>query len=161
MTIEKFIEEYKKTNDKTKFLSTHVINNYIDYEMKITKCQSIVDKTCEADINNKKMFLSNRPIRHYMFNIELIRSYTDIEFGTGEQLLKDYNALNKEQLVIGIISNIPRTEYLEFEMILNMLTDDYYDNCRSLTSFLDTKIEAFQLANNAIAEAFTEMLNEE
>lgn len=158
MTVEKLIKEYNLTKDKSEFLSKRIINKYVNYEDKIAEATMIKDATCYKVINNKKVFLQDTPTRFMLMIFTLIKRYTDIEIGSdGTEMLKVFNLLEQNNLVNALISVLPEREYETFQTILNMVIDDEMMNYRDLVPYLDTKIEAFQMMNDAMAEVIEQV----
>lgn len=157
VSVETFVKEYNHANDKQEYLSKHIINKYVNYEEKMTRCENIAEKTMYKEVNGKTVFWQNTPLQHYFFCLELLWRYTDIDLGTGAELLKNYNLLNKNNLITEIISAIPQTEYAEFRTVLDMVVQDKLENERSLPSFIETKMDAVQLGLETIGSVFKEM----
>ena len=140
MKLDLFIKEYKKAADKDKFLKSHIVNTYVNYERKTALCENIVNASMYTTENNQKHFRQNSPVKNELTLLSLVTEYTDIEIGdTGEEMLAAFNELNKEGVFGGIISNIPETEYVEFTTLLDMVTDDFLANERDLISYIETK----------------------
>jgi hypothetical protein len=167
MNYEKFLKDLQFTKDdraKYNLIKNHVKTNYIDYQTKVVICKSIVKSTWEEQVQNRIIYKKDTPMQYLFFVMKLVEQYTDIEF-EAEKIYDAYNALNQAdvfELLFSPTSDsdslISQKEYKEFQTILNMCNDDYYENFRSLGSILETKLEAFSLATNAISEAFKEVL---
>ena len=161
MTVEKYIEEFNKSKDKKEYVEKHIINKYINYENKISECKKIIDNTSHKIINGKSVYWKNTPQQRLLFIIRLIVLYTDIELGNEESILSNYNELNKNGVIIAIMSCIPELEYREFEMLLSMTEEDCYENEKSISSLLETKFEALGLSFGAMSDGLEEILKQQ
>lgn len=158
ITVENFIKEYNQAKDKQGYLSKHVVNKYVNYEEKITRCQNIINVSMYKTVNDQKIFWINTPIQYYHFCFELIQRYTDIEIGEKKEMLVNYNLLNRNGLINEIIAAIPKSEYSEYRTLLDMSVQDELENVHSLPSFLETKIDAIKLGFDTISSAFDEVV---
>lgn len=153
MNYKKFVEEYNVANDKAKYTQKHMVNSYVPYEEKIAECYKIVDATSHKtiDVNGveRKIYWNNTPMQHMFYILSLISLYTDIEWNKNSrdnnENLNVYNELSKNGSIYVIISLIEPFEKESFDTVLNMIEEDTYENERSLPSYLDTKIDTFEI----------------
>lgn len=143
MKVNEFIEEYKKANDKEKFVLKHIVENYIPYEEKITICKNIIDKSNYKEINGVNIYSPNTPMRYMLFVVTILKRYTDIDIE--ENILDVFNQLSQNNVIDIILAYIPKQEYDSMEMVLNMCKNDFIDRDRSLVGYFDAKFQAFQL----------------
>lgn len=148
MTVDLFIKEYNKVADKEMFLKSHIVNNYIDYEKKVALCNNIIDRSMYIQMDGKKIFRQNTPVRRELFLLTLLFEYTDIE--GGENVLYTFNELNKRGILLELVTNIPEAEYLEFNTLLDMMVDDVFANERDIVSYLDSKKNAIFTSMNRV-----------
>lgn len=149
MKINEFIKGFENAKDKENYVRGHVVHSYVDYETKIAICKSIVKSSMYKEVNGKKMFVIDSPMRYMFFVLAIISSYTDIELlDDGMNRMKVFNSLEKHD-VISVIANVMRREYTSFSSILNVMVEDEIKN-NDLRSLLDTKIEALSLVASQI-----------
>ena len=158
MDYKKFIDEYNVANDKTKYVQKHMLNSYVPYEDKVAECRKIIDITSHKmmTVNDQehKIYWNNTPMQHMFYILTLISLYTDIEWnkdaGDNNENIDIYNELSKNGSIYIIISLIEPFEKQAFDTVLNMVSEDVYENERSIPSYLDTKIDALSLSINEI-----------
>lgn len=138
MDIGKFIDEYSKAqNEQTmvRILKKHITNDYIDYATKIAEAVSIIDKTCYLEINGKKKFVLNTPMRYMLFMTRVIANYTDLEFDKENTELQ-FNLLEKYG-IFDIMPDLIGEDYNRFQTVVNMTISDVMENERSFISWID------------------------
>lgn len=149
MDIGKFIDEYVATKDpsaKERLAKKHVKTTYVSYAKKIDDAKRIVKHSCyDAD----ERFTVNSPMRYMLFIICVVTNYTDLEFSK-ENTLEQFDLLLKHGIAETLISIIGN-DYRSFETVLNMTFDDEYENNRSITSFIEHKMEAILTALEAMS----------
>lgn len=150
ITYKQFVTKFNNTAlDKRQELCTsHIVNQYVDYQTKIANIQKIVDignymEMIDPMDSTKKstIFRRNTPIMYYWLKIRLLSYYTDIDIKDGEEI-NIFNALDEIGAVDALISCIPETEVIKWNTTLEMMNDDIYINERDLSSYLDTKLDA-------------------
>ena len=140
MTITEFIGYFKMAKDKKVECEKRVNNKYVPFIQKITDCINIVKSTMEykKDINDVGVFMQNTPARYLIFNMTLIKKYTDVE--VTDQIYDDYDKLNECGALDVLVSCIPIYEFKEYNTLLSMCTDDYIANNRELVSYFENKM---------------------
>lgn len=138
MNVEQFVIECKKWKDVEVFIKKHLNQKYINYEVKVDICEKIVH-LCNFDEEMK--FERNTPMTQMMFSMELIKNYYDIDIEY-EDMLDDFNKLDKEGLVRILIDNIPEDEYKKFMFLLDAINDDIQVNERSLVGYMERQLKA-------------------
>jgi len=64
-----------------------------------------------------------------MFTMELVSEYTDINpQWEGTKIVEDYDALRKSGILAQILALIPKSEFSEYNSVLNMIKDDVIKN---------------------------------
>lgn len=160
MNYKKFVDEYNVANDKAKYVQKHIVNCYIPYEDKIAQCQKIVDvtshKTVNIDGKERVIYCQNSAMQYMLFVMQMISNYTDIEWNkeTGEnnELLTVFNMFNKYGIIDDLITLFPHREHAMFIKTLENVSNDVYENERSIPSYLETKFETLSLS-------LTELIN--
>lgn len=156
MLISEFVEKYNEAKQKNAFVNKHIVTNYITYETKISLARNMVEISMYKDINGKKVFVPNTPMRYMLFVQALIDSYTDLEWDkTDDGALKvseSFNNLEKNGLVEIIIAAIG-DDVTKLTTVLNMVVDDAVDANRSIVPFLETKTEAISMLFDTFSQA--------
>ena len=156
MYISEFIKQYNESKQKNACVKKHIKQEYIPYETKISLAQKIVDVSMYKDVNGKKTFVLNSPLRYMLFIQAIVDYYTDLEWDKdGDQLKisEDFNLIEANGITETIIAAIG-DDVTRFTTILNMVVDDTTDIHRSMVPFFETKLEAVSLALNSITQAF-------
>ena len=164
MTVEQFILIYKtkKEDEKEKFINEHIVKQYVPFNEKLTYCSKIIEHSMyekNTDNGEKLIFKQNSPVKFLFSNLSLIKLYTDLDINFDENPLSIFDALNENGLIIDIINAIPKTEYAEFQMLLDMIQDDRIMNERDLVSFIETKLNTLSLSLNSLSEILLNSIN--
>ena len=141
MTVKEFIDGANKAKNVDEYIEKHIVNKYIGYAEKIAKCESIVDATSKMKAGDEEFFRVNSPAKFLLYSLNLINSYTDIEIDF-QNPIECFDELESTGLASGIVSKIPQQETISFQMILKMVSDDLYENERSIVGYFSTKIKA-------------------
>lgn len=157
ISVEMFVKTYKansKAKDKTfeDFINKHITTSYVDFVTKKTYCDLIIKSSCYQEDGDREFVKIDSATRYMFFVMRLISLYTDIEIN---DVVKEYDELNKVGAIETLISAIPEKEYLEFSNLLNMRMDDFIDNEYSLTALFYNLKQSFSLSD----EVFSEVLN--
>lgn len=151
ITVEELI---KKCKSNPKYdLSKHLKTKYIPYIEKMSLCHQIVDVTSHKVVDNRKLISINTPVRYMLFITKLISLYTDIEiiFDNAENA-KQYDALAEAGLIDQVVGIIPSEEFETFNLVLNMVLDDFRDNEYSITALLYNFKESLHISEELIEE---------
>ena len=113
-TVKDFCEKYNGTNiEKTKETLIEKIMNphYVPYEMKITICEKIIEKSYykENDHDGFKKIHINSPAQYMLYCLWLIKQYTHINVDFSNSL-EEFNLLNEYELLDIIFNSIPERE---------------------------------------------------
>lgn len=151
ITVEELI---KKCKSNPKYdLSKHLKTKYIPYIEKISTCETIIELTSHKDDGKRRLVSINTPARYILFITKLISLYTDIEirFDKAENV-KQYDALAEADLIDQIVGIIPSEEFETFNLVLNMVLDDFRDNEYSITALLYNFKESLHISEELIEE---------
>lgn len=160
MTVKEFVEKYVNSTDVEKTCAKHVIKDkYVPYEEKIATCLNIVKKTNYIESEGIKIYNRNTPAQYVQFSMTIINLYTDIEINF-ENILADFNMLDKVSAIDTLLSAISESEYTKFRTLLEMIQDDEYENNRNMTSYIDNFLQPFKaiINNEAFMNKIQEML---
>lgn len=146
MDIGKFIEEYDQAQSKDRLIKKHVLSDYISFEVKLSESKKIIEYSCYEDVDGRRVFRLNSPVRYMLFMMAVIRSYTDLEFDLTNTMIQ-FDLLDQrgifEQLIQIIGGDVDK-----FQTVLNMTMDDLMANERSMVA----KIADLGEAINVIIE---------
>lgn len=164
ISVDAFIREYgvaakQKGSAMDNFIDKHIITKYIDFIRKSVICDGIVDSTCHIVDGDRKLVKVNSANRYLFFVMKLIENYTDIEFAN-EEVVEAYDKLNEIGAIDVIVGSIPKSEYSEFQTILNMKMDDFRDNEYSLTAILYNFKESLSISEEVINSVIEELQKE-
>lgn len=147
MKIEELITEYTQaTRMKQKYdFSKRIKRFYMPYGEKCALVKSIIETTSYNEVNGIKYYKRNTNSMLFVFTMQLIKNYTDIEFET-EDVAKVYDTLMESGAMNGLMNEIPEEEISILRGMVDMERDDLEVNTRSLVSFFETKADAIKLA---------------
>lgn len=164
ITVDMFCKTYK-ANSKTKditfkeFIKKHITTDYVDYVTKVVYCKNIIKASCYIKDGDREFININSENRYLFFVMRLIELYTDIEIDN-ENVVSEYDKLNKIGAIDVLISAIPEKEYTEFSTLLNMKMDDFRDNEYSITALLYNLKESLSLSEEVINSAIKDLVKE-
>ena len=146
MKIDDFVAAFKANSDKVACLKEHVTTKYVPFLTKVAQCKAIVQATMEIQEqkDGKVLFLQRTPMRYLIFSMTLIKFYTDIEYDEGEdnsKFAEEYDKLAAIGAIDLIPVALPAGEVKEFDTILKMVVDDYFENNRSVASILGSSLD--------------------
>lgn len=171
MNYKEFLMQYngKKTDEsKDACLRSHIKTSYVPFFEKLAIANSVVRDTMEEKVEgtNERIFKMNTPLRFFLTVINVIRKYTDIEWGENESPAM-FDEFNKLGIIDALLisdetedSPIPQKEYAELNRLIAMAVDDYMENNRSVTGFFETKIKALNLSLDTILSSLTDLVNQ-
>ena len=148
-TVKDFVKKYNElTSDELKQTLIESIMNihYVPYEVKVTVCSQIVDRTYYIKTKRKetevKKFHVNSPANYMLYCLNLVEYYTNLKVNF-KDCVNEFNALNGCEVLDLIYHNIPEREIKEFRMILDMIEDDAIQNEYEPHAFISNQIERF------------------
>lgn len=149
MDIGKFVDEFVKQKDdssKTRFVKKHVTKTYLPYVKKIDEAKKIIDYSCH--IKGENSFAISSPVRYMLFAMSVINEYTDLEFNL-ENSPEQFDLIEKNNIMNYIVDCIGE-DYKRYNTVLAMTYDDMMINERSLTSFVEEKLNVLATAIEAM-----------
>lgn len=150
------VEELIRKSDGAKRLKkdydfgAHITRNYMPYSEKCALVKSIIDNTSYVEVDGKKYYKRNTASMLFVFTMQLIANYTDLEFEKDE-VVQTYDALMESGTMNGLMCQIPEEEVSILRGMLDMQRDDEEVNTRSLISFFETKADALKIAFDGIS----------
>ena len=164
ITVDMFCKTYKansKAKDKTfeEFIKKHITTEYVDYVTKVVYCKNIVKASCYIKDGDREFIKINSEKRYLFFVMRLIELYTDIEIDE-DNVVSEYDKLNKIGAIDVLMSAIPEKEYTEFSTLLNMEMDDFRDNEYSITALLYNLKNSFSLSEEIINSVIKDLTKE-
>lgn len=143
------IEDYEKlTSNKLKedYLKAKIkINNYIDYSSKMFIAENIINSSC---LKNNNIYIDSCK-RYILYIYALLSNYTNLDIHENELLLQ-YDLLEKHGLLDIILNMIPEKEIVTFKTILDMKQNDLITNKYEIHAFISDKVNTF----TSIVESF-------
>lgn len=147
MKISLFVKQIKlHAKDEEQYLHERIKKTYVPYEQKVAHCENLIKASSVAPDGS---YRRNTPAQFMMFIMRLIAEYTDLEVDK-DDLLGEYDRLDENNLTGKLVAMIPEHEYVTWNTLIKMAEDDYYENERSLTAFLDHKAKAIGTLMDAI-----------
>lgn len=148
MNIDELIKELNdKTNEeKINIIKKHIVRNYVPYAEKISRCMNIIKNTSYDGDGN---FNQNTAFRHALFLLNIVDSYTDIDF---EYSIEIFDKLCETNIIFMILAEVSESDMKLFDSVLNMVSDDEYANNRDLVSFLESKFIGIEAMINPILD---------
>ena len=137
MTVKEFVEGFKKSAQKEKYMSSHIINTYIPWEKKVDVCEAIVKATTHIEIDGHKKYCINSPAQYVLYSLKMIKLYTDIEIDESANVLTIFNFLDKEGVFDVLLQVLPESEMTKMDTIFKMVQKDNYDNERNISSVIE------------------------
>lgn len=150
MKVEDLIALTKKRKEYD--FSQHIKLRYMPYAEKCSLVKSIIDKSSYEEIGGKKVYKRNTASMLFVFTMQLISHYTNLEFDSDE-VVQTYDTLMETGLMNQLMIQIPEEEISILRGMLDMQRDDEEANTRSLVSFLETKADAVQIMMDGLYDA--------
>lgn len=161
-TVKDFVKKYNAAkSDQTKetLIKSVICIDYLPYERKITICEKIIDSTYYTkDKNNVKKLHFNSPAQYMLYCLNLVNEYTNIGIDF-KNSLDEFNLLNKHGLLDLIISNIPKRESKEFDVVLDMVRNDVIQNEYETHAFISNQVNRFGELTGALLKPAIEQLS--
>ena len=160
MNVDFFIKQIAMNKDKEAYVTSKLVKTYIPYEEKQAACENIIRTTSTVKGDNGEVFFRrNTPACDLLFNLTLIDKYFEIDIDFGNAL-NEYNALEEKDYITLLLRAIPEREYVAWQKMFSMVANDYMENERSLISYFDTKIEAFNKTTESLANVIEDVMKE-
>ena len=140
MTVENLITEYEKAKKikKDYNFKQHIKMTYMPYADKCALVKSIVEQTSYVDTPTGKVYRRDTSHMLFLFTIQLILRYTDIEIEPNN-VVKDYDSLMESGTMNGLMAQIPQEENAILSGMMDMTRDDLEVNTRGIVPYLETK----------------------
>lgn len=146
MTVENFISEYKNIPlmNRDKYLEDLIKTKYIPFTEKVDVCKLIIESTCYTKNENGEQRIHIRSYGIYLFfTMFIIDKYTDIDVDL-KNAAHEYDLLNKEdKLIKQLYTFIPEEEIAEFNMVLDMVKDDFMNNEYQIGNYISNRLDNF------------------
>lgn len=157
ITVANFVNKYDKldSEEKSSFIGQHIVTSYVPYEEKCNICQRIINTSMKA--NGK--FHQNTTAQYMLYTLQLIDAYTDITIDMS-QSLKSFNMLDSRDLIDLILENIPEKEHAKFDLIIDMIRGDLFENERSIVGYIDRFLDRIKNLFDKIVESIDNSLDE-
>lgn len=152
MKLVAFIAAYKskKTEEeKEEIIKQHIKNEYVPFEKKVSVADAIINScywlTEKTDSGEEISRLHvNSPAKYMAMCMAVIDLYTDIKRSIGNsKMLDDFNMLNGCGALDEIVKNIDQKELKEFNMVIQMASDDIIANEFENHAFITKQVDRF------------------
>lgn len=157
MDYTKFVSGYKTIKDKDGFIKKHMTKQYLPYANKLSIAKSIAKTCTHVKVDDKEIYKKDTPAQYFTTVMSLITQYTDIEIDANI-VDKAYDALVECGAMQALLASIPESEVTEFRTLVDMCVADIFENERELASFLETKLDAINMATNQMLSSLGETL---
>lgn len=140
-TVQEFIKKYNSfTSEKAKetFLKSVIKNNYVDFLVKVEYARKIIELSGFRKETGKPHMDSCKQYLLYIFSI--ITMYTNIVMDE-QKVHEEYDKLEKNHLIVLILSMLPEREIKMFDSILQMQKDDWFTNYHGFEHYLEIESE--------------------
>ena len=142
--------KFRKSDDeKEEIIKKHILNEYVPFEKKADVAKAIVETSYHQKIKDK--YGNERTVLHvdsvgkFMLTcMAMLDLFTDIERSKGDgKMLEEFNALNSLGIFDMIINNLDQRELKEFNMVLQLTSDDFMTNEYENHAFITEQVERF------------------
>lgn len=146
-TVIEFAKKYEEkltNNDKATFLKTKLkVENYMEYAEKILIAENIVRSSSYAlskdkdsgELTKTSQIHINSPMRYVLFVMSIVNKYTNIEVNFNNIMI-EFDALNKNGLVELITKRVGEKEIAEFQTVVDMVLGDFMNNEYEFKNYL-------------------------
>lgn len=140
ISVDEFVKKYKAfTSDKAKetYIASLVnMSAYVPYAVKIVTAQQILQSSCF----NKQGNIHIDSCKKYLLYIAAIFNfYTNVQLSE-TQIMQDYDALEKLNVINIFIKLMPERDLKIFDTVLKMSQDDLLANYCGLEHYLEKKL---------------------
>ncbi len=153
MKLDEFLKLYdEKENDpfeQHNLIREHINDAYVNYEVKGNVAKAIAD-TCNYERHEggesggeKPRFHIDSVARYMLTKIAMFDLYTDIQRDSNNNILNDFNALNKRDIFGVIEETVDPREMHEFIRVIDMACEDAIANEYEPHAFIRNQVERF------------------
>ena len=156
MTVQEFVEEYKRINDDDKviLIGKTINTDYIPYTIKVADCKNIVNNTSYTN-TEPNMFKINSLARKMLYELTLVNRYTELEIDF-TNAIEIYDLLDECGALRHVLFLISERETNKYKELLDMIISDLKENERSMIGYLDSKFTALKI----FGEEFNKVIEE-
>lgn len=152
----------KSNEEKLQIVKKYIKNEYVPYEKKADIAKAIIDNSYYKDeigLDGKshRILYVNSVAKYMLTCMSIVDLYTTIERSTGDgKMLEDFNKLNESGILDLVIQSVDERELKEFNMVLQMTSDDVmaneYENHAFISKQLDRFGEIFRVVVSPVLE---------
>lgn len=149
-TVKAFYEKYtntKKDEDINSLFRDVMDNRYVPIEEKITICENIMKASHfrRETINGKERehIRMDSTTQYILYCMYLVDAYTTIKVNF-KNILEEFNLLNSCGALDTITAEINDREKGEFQMILNMVEEDFIKNEYEVHAFVNNLMDRIE-----------------
>lgn len=168
MKLDEFLKLYdeKDAFGQHNLIHEHINSAYVNYEVKGNVAKAIAE-TCnyerreDGSGGEKPRFRVDSVARYMLTKIAMFDLYTDVQRDSNNNILNDFNALNKRNIFSAIEETVEPREMEEFVRVINMACDDAVANEYEPHAFVRSQVERFADVLGATLAPLIENLDEE
>lgn len=140
----------KSNEEKLQIVKKYIKNEYVPYEKKADIAKAIIDNSYykdEVGLDGKshRILYINSVAKYMLTCMSIIDLYTTIERSTGDgKMLEDFNKLNESGILDLVIQSVDERELKEFNMVLQMTSDDVMANEYENHAFISKQLDRFR-----------------
>ena len=164
MKITKFIDTYKLMkldSQKKDYIAKRLQKKYIPFSEKCFWCERIVEA---SSYDSEKHYHLNSANKYILYVTTLINLYTDIDIiygGEESNMMEVYDLLCEYGFLDDLLSCIPEREVKEISTILEMKSNDAYENDRSINGIFDRIKDISTVVEETLNNRIVELINKD
>ena len=118
----------KNENDRADYIKSAVKNKYVPLEEKQARAKNIIKSSFYEKDGETERFHVNSVAKYMLTCITLVEMYTNLERSVKMTVLDEFNKLNEAGVFDILVQSIDQRELKEFNMVLDMETNDIMTN---------------------------------
>ena len=159
MNYKDFVKAY---TENPLILNDHVFGDkYVSLSEKMARADAIINSSYYIDLgdeNKTKKLHIDSCVKMMLTKISFVDMYTDIERGTKDPILEEYDMLQKCGVLEEIMNRVNSMEASEFNTIIEYVAQDTLANEYEPHEFIKSQVERFgTLVGNVLAPVLSNM----
>jgi hypothetical protein len=142
-------------------LNEHIKDRYVSLNEKIARADAIINSSYYINLEDKnktKKLHIDSCVKMMLTKISFVDMYTDIERGTKDPILEEYDMLQKCGVLEEIMNRVNSMEASEFNTIIEYVAQDTLANEYEPHEFIKSQVERFgTLVGNVLAPVLSNM----
>ena len=158
MNYKDFVKAY---TENPLILNEHIKDRYVSLNEKIARADAIINSSYYINLEDKnktKKLHIDSCVKMMLTKISFVDMYTDIERGTKDPILEEYDMLQKCGVLEEIMNRVNSMEASEFNTIIEYVAQDTLANEYEPHEFIKSQVERFgTLVGNVLAPVLSNM----